>query len=196
MTMDIDEERLIIAAMEIAAEGSWRRSSLGDIAERAGVDVDILVKTYRSKTGLLFALALSVDAAVSAGVDQDLADSGIPVRERLMEILLLRFEAMQPYKTGIVALLSSFSVDPQTAMFGMKAIAKSMRTSLIAVGVPVDGLCGMLRTQGLVAVFLETLRVWALDDSIDLARTMRHLDKRLGQTERLVQAMGLTELKH
>ena len=196
MTANTDEERLITAAMEVAAEGSWRRSTLSDIAERAGIETEVLVRCYRSKKELLVALALSIDAAVSTGADHHFADSGIPVRERLMEILLLRFEAMQPYKAGIVALLSSFSLDPPTAMFGLPTIVKSMRTSLVAVGVPVGGLCGILRIQGLVGVFLETLRVWASDDTIDLARTMHHLDKRLVQTEKLVQAIGLAGPTH
>ena len=58
-----------------------------------------------------------------------------------------------------------------------------MRWMLEAAGMPPRGLIGEIKVRALGAIWLDVLRVWAKDDSPDLAQTMKSLDKRLGQAE-------------
>jgi len=195
MTGEFDHQAVFDAAMGIAAHGGWRRVDLEAIAAKAGVEPGVLKSTYRDPTGILVALAREIDRQVEAEADDAFRDPEVPVRDRLMEILLLRLEAMQPYKPGIAALMRPMAVEPAVALRGLPALAGAMRASLQGVGVPVTGPCGLLRVQGLAAVFLDALRVWTADDSPDLAATQRRLHERLGQAEELARTLGLTTME-
>jgi len=57
-------------------------------------------------------------------------------------------------------------------------------------GISASGLKGALRLKGLLAVYMTGLRVFANDESDDLAKTMAEVDKRLGQAERLSEMLN------
>jgi hypothetical protein len=46
-----------------------------------------------------------------------------------------------------------------------------------------SGMKGLIRTKGLAAIYLATLRVWLKDDSPDMAKTMASLDGYLRRVE-------------
>jgi hypothetical protein len=62
-----------------------------------------------------------------------------------------------------------------------------MAWMLEGAGLSSTGLHGMLRTKGLTAVWLYTLRAWERDDSADLAGTMAALDRALARAEEIGQ---------
>lgn len=179
------------SAMTIAAAGRWAHCRLSEIADNAGVDAEFLERTYGDKAGLLRAFAGFIDSQVLSDAGPDLADPAVSTRERLLEILMLRFDALEPYKQGVARLLRSLPGDPRRAGQGAVALDQSMRAALDAVGVSSAGLCGRIRAQGLTAVFLAGLATWVGDDSPDLAATQRVLDARLKQAESVARSLGL-----
>ncbi|MFX7212929.1 hypothetical protein ABTI51_18345, partial [Acinetobacter baumannii] len=56
---------------------------------------------------------------------------------------------------------------------------------LEAAGLDSGGLAGIARRKGLGLIYLDVLRTWRDDDSVDMARTMAVLDKRLKRAEAL-----------
>lgn len=189
MTIGEEEREAVFrAAMALAAEGRWRDRKLSDIAAAAGTGD--LGGEFRGKTGVLEALAEAVDARVAERADDAFRDPDIPARERLLELLLLRFEAMAPYRAGVAALLRGLPRDPALAARGLPALRRSMRATLEAAGLGGRGPCAALRAAGLAAVFLDAARVWSGDDSPDLAATARRLDDMLRRVERAVLALG------
>ena len=62
---------------------------------------------------------------------------------------------------------------------------RSMAWMLEAAGIESSSAAGYLRTKGLAAVWLRTLRVWGKDDTPDMARTMAALDADLRRAEPL-----------
>jgi hypothetical protein len=55
---------------------------------------------------------------------------------------------------------------------------------LAAAGISASGPRGMLRAQGLAALFGGVLRTWISDEDPGLARTMAALDRALGRGQR------------
>lgn len=187
-----DEETLLRAAMDLAGSAGWPRCSLGDIAAAAGLDEATLRKVHRDTSSILAALAARIDREVMADVDIGL-DDGVPPREVLLELLMLRFDAMRPYKTGIIAVARAVIGNPSLAMHGACALARSMGATLAAAGLSNRGPAGLLRTKALGAIFLDGFRVWTQDDSPDLSATFRRLDERLGQAESIAVTLGLAK---
>jgi hypothetical protein len=181
------DERVILAAMDLAADIGWERCQLSAIAEAAEIEMADLIGRYGDKTGILRTLAAHIDTEARGAIDHQNDEPSIPVREKLLEVLMVRFDVMAPYKAGITAVMRSTMRNPRRnpkmISQGALALGLSMREALGAVGVSAAGPLGLLRTKALALVFLDALRVWFDDDSPDLSATLRRLDERLKQAE-------------
>jgi AcrR family transcriptional regulator len=192
-TPDADPEldALVDAALEIAAEHGWRRTSVREAAERAGIGRVTALRLAPVKLVLLKRLAERIDAQALDALDEDATDPEIPVRDRLFEALMLRFDALKPHRAGLTAILQELPRDPLTALAGLPALGTSMAKTLEAVGESTQLPFGPLRIKGLAIVWLATLRVWVSDDSADMAVTMKALDANLTRADELVNTFRL-----
>ena len=175
-------EKIIDAAMQLAAEQGWRRVGLADIASTAGLSLAEVYEHGRSKPAILDAFARRVDAAVLAGVTKEDAEQA--AHDRLFDVLMRRFEALAPYKEGIQSLVRDAPRDPLSTLCSGPQLLRSFAWMLVAAGVSDRGLRGLALTKGLIVVWLATLRTWLTDDDPDLARTMAALDRNLKRGER------------
>lgn len=173
--------RAIEAALTLAAERGWRRVSLGDIAAAAKLSLAELYALYPSRAAILAAFVRSIDEAVLA---EGKAEGETP-RERLFDILMRRFEALRPHKSGIEAIVRDCGSDPLALLCSGPRLKRSLAWMLEAAGISSQGLLGALRVKGLAVVYLSTMRRWFADDTADMSRTMAALDKALRRAEGL-----------
>lgn len=176
-------DRLIDAALRLAAERGWRNVTLPEIARAAGSS---LAETYRvmpSRGAVLAALARRIDAEVLAAeaVEKD----SVRPRDRVFDVLMRRFDALQRHRAGISAILRDAGRDPVTLVASGPQFRRSMRWMGEAAGLPMDGVGGLLRGCAIGAAWAATLRTWLADDTPDLARTMASLDRQLRCADRL-----------
>lgn len=186
----VDDKAIITVAMDLAASKGWDKCSLSDITLAAGVDVVTLGRVHANKVAILRALATHIDAETLAGMDPE-EEPDIPVRERLLEMLMLRFDAMAPFKAGIASVARSAIGNPRLVLEGGAALARAMRVTLSAAGISTSGPVGVIRIKAMALIFLDAFRVWTDDASPDLSQTMRRLDERLSQAESLALALGI-----
>jgi hypothetical protein len=114
---------------------------------------------------------------------EEAPDEG-PVRDRLFDLLMRRFDALQAHRAGILAVMRAVPFDPCTAVLLACATRRSMWWMLQAAGCSATGLTGELRVKGLVAVWLWAVRAWERDETEDLTGTMAALDTALARAER------------
>jgi len=174
-------ERIIRAALALGAAEGWRRITLSDIAKAAGVPLAEVRSHFPAKVCILTGLQRRVDRAVLAAGPVDRAE---PVRDRLFDLLMRRFDALGPYKEHLGRVLRDSLADPVDVIVGGTGLLPSMAMTLDAAGIPSSGLLGLAKADGLGLVYLCALRVWFGDDTPDLGRTMAALDKGLGRAER------------
>jgi AcrR family transcriptional regulator len=171
----------VVAALELAALQGWRRTTLSDIAARAGLSLAELHAQYRSRHEILAAWLSQLDAGMLAGRDPDEASAGS--RDRLFAVIMRRFDALDRHKTAIRAIARDLIFDPADAF----AMACAMRRSLIwmleAAGLESTGIKGQWRLNGLSLIYGATWRVWLRDDGADLSKTMAALDRGLRRAE-------------
>lgn len=172
---------LIETALKLAAERGWAALSLTEIAEAADLPLSKVYEVFTSKQAILEAFARQIDGQVLAEEETDAGDDS--ARDRLFDVMMRRFDALQPYKAGLGNLLYDQGRDPLAALCGIRQLMRSMALMLEAARIPSDGLRGALRTKGLAAIYLATLRVWLRDDSADMAKTMATLDGYLRRIE-------------
>lgn len=174
------QPQIIGAAMALAAEKGWRETTLAEIAKRANVSLADVFRSVGGKQGILEALSRHADAQVLAGGAPDMEERP---RDRLFDVLMRRFDALAPYKLGLMAVADVTPRDPFAAICTVRQLRRSMGWMLEAAGLTSEGLEGAVKSRVLAGIWLSLLRTWFQDDSEDLARTMAALDARLRRAE-------------
>ena len=179
---------VIEAAMTLAAEQGWRDLTLADIAAKAGMPLSEVYPLFSSKGAILSAFTRQIDATVLA----DGGDAGPdePVRDRLFDVLMRRFDALQPYRPALANIVQDLSRDPLEACCAAKRLRRSLMAMLEAAGLSAGGCRGRIRLVGLKAIYLVALRAWFRDESEDLGKTMAALDKALARADGLLGRLG------
>jgi AcrR family transcriptional regulator len=173
------DQALIAAAFTEAATSGWASVSVAQAARAAGLPLETARARFPTRFSILMRFGRLADQAALTGAAED----GTP-RDRLFDTLMRRFDALQSHREGVRALLHALPADPKLAVELALATQFSMGWMLQAAGITATGLRGLLRTKGLTAVWLYTLRAWDSDDSRDLTGTMAALDRALTQAER------------
>ena len=179
----IADSDIYAAAMRAAAGIGWRRTRLADIAEEAGLSLADLHARYTSKEAVLDGFVRHIDRIVLTGAQQS-GDEDSSYRDRLFDILMQRFDALNPYKDGLRSVVrDAGSGGVAEILCGGCRLLRSMRWMLEAAGIGTAGWLGGLRVKGLAVVFAATVNVWLRDDSEDMAKTMAALDRNLKRAE-------------
>lgn len=184
------ESRLLDGLWRTVAERGWAGTTLFRVAEAAGLPLADVRAIAACPFDLLRRHGEAVDRAVIAGTVPD-ADS--PARERVFDVLMRRFDALQPHRAGILRLLEELPRDPFTALRLAALLPISMAWMLEAARVDTAGPLGLARIQGLCGVWLAAVRAWMRDESEDLAATMAALDRALDRAERIARTLRLPE---
>lgn len=171
-------DRVVEAAMALAAERPWDEIELTDIAARAEMTLADLRDVVPSKGAILGLFTRLIDHRVLSGMtSNDLA--GEPAKERIFDVLMRRFDALAPYRAALKSILPALRRDPLALLAMNQAACNSMRYMLAGAGVSTEDHLAPIKIQGLAVTFARNLEVWLHDDDPGLARTMARLDRDL-----------------
>jgi AcrR family transcriptional regulator len=169
--------------MALLAEKRFEQIGFGDISAHAGVSLATARTEFSSTLAILAAHMKELDRKVLAGEESDMAEE--PPRERLFDVLMRRIEAMAPYRAATRSLMKSASCNPGLA-FALNGLAvRSQTWMMTAAGIDAAGPRGMIRAQGLAALFASVLRTWVDDEDEGSARTLAALDRALARGQRM-----------
>lgn len=181
------ETRLVDAMLELAESEGWRGLTVAAIARKAGVPLAELHPRYGSRAAILAAFMRRIDRAVVAA-DFAFAPEDTP-RDRLFEVIMRRFDALQPHREALRRIRAGLLTDPLAMAEMLPVFGCSMAWMLEAAEIASDGAAGHAKAAGLAGVWLKTMRVWIDDDTPDLARTMAALDRNLGRAGRCAELL-------
>jgi AcrR family transcriptional regulator len=177
-----EADHIIDAALALIASTGWRRLTLAAVAGEAGLPILRVYRLFGSKQAILGAIFRRIDETVLT--EPPAAEPDERPRDRLFDLLMRRFDALQPHKPAFATLARELPQDPVTALCAGASLLKSMRWMLEAADVSTAGLSGAIAIRLTAGAYLSTTRIWQRDDSPDLTRTMSALDARLRRIER------------
>ncbi|MBY9067371.1 hypothetical protein K1X12_10700 [Hyphomonas sp. WL0036] len=172
-------EKGLLAALDLAAGKRWSEITLAEIAAKAGLTLQDF-HGIGGREEILEAMDGYFDRAMSAdGVPEDSS-----ARERLFDVMMKRFEAMEPYRDGLRELMkfreSSLSHVVRLPVHRHATAA----WALASAGIDDDaGAPASLKRIAIAFVVGETERAWRREKSVDFALTMAALDKGLRRAE-------------
>ena len=178
------KDRIISAALKLAAERPWSDVTLRDIGTAAGLGLAEVRREFGSKGAIIAAFTRVVDDAVLARAPSLTADQ--PARDRIFDVIMTRFDVLAPYKAALRSIADSHPMDSAI----LKKAWASQAWMLHAAGIPTDGPLGSVRVAGLGTVYASVARTWLDDTDPGLARTMAALDRRLKRGEESMRVVS------
>jgi AcrR family transcriptional regulator len=183
----IDLADLAEHALALADERGWNDVALRDVARRAGLSLAQVYRHCPGKWALIRAYARRIDEAVADSMEPE--DLQEPAKDRLFEVLMNRFDALNDHKPAVRSILEATVRDPAQAFGGYGQLRRSMTRMLEAADISTSGVRGELRINGLCGVYLLALRTWLSDETADLSKTMAALDGYLRRVERPAEVL-------
>ncbi len=177
------DQALITAVFSQAALRGWADVNIADAARDAELPLGRVRARFPGRGAVLLRFGIMADqAALSAGSSEP------SPRERLFDMVMSRFDALQCHRAGMLQLLQALRTDPATSFLLYGATLRSMKWLLDGASIPSTGIVGGLRVHGLLALWLYALRAWEKDESADLSATMAAVDRGL---DRAIQAENM-----
>lgn len=169
------------AALGLAAVTPWRELTLVQLAHAASRPV---TDFYGASLGeALDCVDEAFDRAI--GEDLDKLDPGQSVRDRLFDLIMRRFEAMEPHRAAVLAMEQGQDRDPVLMAAAHQRHVRCARWVLALSGLEADGMTGNARAQGLGVIIGQARAAWRGDDAGDFNKTMASLDKNLRRAEEM-----------
>ncbi|MGE4247783.1 MAG: TetR family transcriptional regulator [Parvibaculaceae bacterium] len=180
-------DRIVEAALRLAADRPWPDVSLADIAEASGVSLAELAGHVSGKPQILEAFARRMDSQLLASLASDPVEGD--AHDRLFDIMLRRFEMLAPHKVAIANIAKTPADGPAEWLHLLASSLVTQGWMLAAADIRLKGLTGDVAKLGLAKIAVDTLHVWLKDDDAGLARTMAALDRKLRDGEALMKRL-------
>ncbi|WP_457796674.1 TetR/AcrR family transcriptional regulator [Methylocystis sp. S23] len=174
--------RVIDAALRLAARRDFGDVSLTDIAHEADISLAEMRDLFPSKGAIIGGFNRRIDREVLEAVSTQ--DSHDPARDRLYEVLRKRLEALEPYRDALASVARWAARDPLTGTALNREVVNSMRFMLEAADIDCDGPVGSLKLQGLALAWGRVLDAW-FQDGFSFA--LETLDREIARGERYVE---------
>lgn len=187
MPLDVAQRRAVAAAaLKVAETKPWRDVTVFDIAAAMGAPIEDLAGLTVGDA--VDAVEEAFDAAAAKGVQG--VDDQVLVRDRLFDLAMRRFEAMETARGGVRAIEIALERDPAALAHQHIRTVRTARWLLALAGIEADGVPGVARAQGLAVILAQARSAWRQDDAGDFVKTMAALDKALRQAEQTFGRFG------
>ena len=177
-------DKLSEAAWIQLADMSPQALHIDDIAAAAGVTPSAARAVAGSISALILHQLARLDRQAVLESLADIEDAGeVPIRDKIMEALMHRFEVYAPFRAQMIQLEAAARRDPMLGLKLLDSLFQAVRMLLRMAGDDLVGFRGEARVRGVAGVAMVVARVWRTDDTPDLSVTLKEIDKRLATAE-------------
>lgn len=183
-------QKILAAALELAAKKDWESVSLTEIAAAAGLPHQDITAAFPQKYSITDAALRAVDDRMSLE-DLGLDGGRDTLKDRLFEVVMFRFDLLNENRAAMVSMLKPALRSLEQAARHKQGFCHSMRLIIEKAEIDCDH---VLKEDILIAalalVYMMTVKTWLRDDSPDMSKTMAALDRYLA---RMLKILPLPE---
>ena len=179
-------ERIVDAALDLAAEGGWDGLRLHTVAERLGVPLSDVLAHYSDLDAVANAWFRRAWAAMLEPPPKGFADR--PAGARLHIVMMRWFDALAAHRkvAGQILAAKLYPSHPHHWVPLVFNLSRSIHWLREAALLDATGRRRQMEEAGLSALLLTTLAVWLRDDSPHEERTRALLGRRLAKADRVM----------
>lgn len=190
---DPKRQKILAAALELAAKKDWGSVSLSEIARAAGLPPQEIAALFPQKYTITRDILHGIDDRMimeDLGLDGD-RDS---LKDRLFEVMMCRFDLLNEHRAAMVSMLAPALRSPEQAARHKQGFCHSMRLMIDKA----DMDCRHMMQEdiliaALAVVYMMTVKTWLRDDSPDMSKTMAVLDRYLERMLKILPLPGKAE---
>jgi AcrR family transcriptional regulator len=177
-------DRIVDAALALAAEAGWANLRLHQVAERLDLPLAEVRAQFRDRDAIANAWFERALDEMLAAPASELA--GRPPPERLQVVMMRWFNALAPQRAVAREMLGEklYPGHPQHWAPLIADLSRLIHWFLDAARIASTGRQRQLAEIGLTTLFLATLRTWLRDDSPGQERTRERLRRGLEAADR------------
>lgn len=178
---------VVKSTLILAAQRPWELVSYAEIADISGLKAADIMAVFPQKIEILRRIVADLDQAILQSAS---ADPALSFKEQLFELLMARFDEMAAHRAAHISFLKSFGwVKSQipaelnlyySSLWRYWDVCKNLSDDAGASAGDIGGEESAPFDKNFViyaARYLNVLRVWSLDLSPDLGKTMAALNK-------------------
>lgn len=165
--LHLTREEILKAAFDLIQQRGWEGWVLSE-----------LVSTLETPDSLVALLESYIGEKLENSLDFQ-ALQQVPPKERLFEIILMRFEYLMPYKEGLKVLSDQLWQYPKVALNVACLQQKIAATLLKLAHIQITGSLGYAKEKTVMGIYLLTFHKWLQDETLTLESTMAFLDQAL-----------------
>ena len=184
------QAELIKYSFDLIEKEGWSSFSFNKLSKSLNTELNIVKDLLKSKKQLLIIFSEYIDEEVMKNVDiNDLKDNS--VRDNLFELLMLRFEKLQPFKTSLRILLNDLKSKPRDLKEIYKKIINSLDFYMEISNSKKNFISDLIKLNSIFLIYSLTFKTWINDESKDMSITMAELDKWLSKAEHYSEKISL-----
>lgn len=165
------EGRLVLAALDLYLDPGYERTTVADIAERAGVTERTFYRYFTDKREVLFAGATELEATVLAAITA--APAGQAAFETMNAAMVAGAGAMEdrrPFARMRSAAIAADTSLQERELLKLARMAERSAAALHERGVPAEH--AALAAEMAVGVFKVAFAEWVGDDAVESDETL------------------------
>lgn len=167
------------AALDCAAQVGWDDFSLEGVSQKSGISLADVQTTFPSKEAFLEAFLDHIQQDVESTLYLQDLDT---LKDKVMEVLLIRFEALSPYKFWCQGVYEASFWDPKLACLVSKKITPYLQFAVEhCMGETTLPCQKEAYVMALGALYVLAFKTWLQDTSTDHGTTLAFLDQTLTQ---------------
>lgn len=180
-------DQILNAALDIAAREGWGSVTLPRLTSETDLSLTDVLAVFDGIDGIVKSYLRRVDMTMlSACTSWEASD---PVRDRLFDLLMERFDALNGNRAAACDLYSASYKRFDLGRVILCSTRRSAHWMISAAQIEAGGLKGVLHEAGLVTIMSYATRAWLTDDSADLSKTMAAVDKALSRADWIAQKL-------
>jgi len=184
-------DKILEKALALAAESSWEKVRLQQVADELGIGLEDVRRYYRQKDDLAEALFDHADKAVLIESNTDTFIS-LCGRDRIREAILTWLRALSPHRRTVIDIFK-YKLEPGHIHFqvlGVLRVSRTVQWILEATGSKTSHLSRIMEEIGTSGIYLATLAYWLKDRSEGSRNTNDFIDRLLKKSEKLASRVN------
>lgn len=181
-----DRERIVDAALALAADSHWESLRLYDVAANLGISLNDIRWHFREKEDLVEAWFDRADTAMLA-VPETPGFHELTSTERIHKLIMAWLDALASYRLVTRQMIVN-KLEPghlHVQIPGLLRVSRTVQWVREAAGRNATFVRRALEETALTSIYLATFAHWMSDNSVDSQKTRRFLELRLRDAERL-----------
>ena len=160
----------------------WEEFSIERFAEENKYKISEVKNFIGNKNDLLIEFSKMIDEKVELNIDKEEFEN-TDVKDNIFELLMMRFDAMTPFKGGLKKIISEIK-SPIILKEISQNILVSMDFYLEFSNAYDHTIFDVIKKKSLFLIYSYCFKAWLNDDSKELSKTMSELDRLLNYAEK------------